>query len=1063
MGQRLYALGQLLKPRKKILITHPSAILRFLPSKKDFQNNILKLKVGEHFDLGKLKSRLVDLGYRGAHKVEHSLQFASRGDILDIYSVSSLDPIRVEFFDDEIESIRVFNLSTQESKEVLKEVEILPASDIFLPDEKLSSFVERIRAEKEKELSFFSEEQKKRLNNICEEVIDDYEKHNYKEQLYKYYGFGLNESNSVLSYFDSELIYIANKSSFEKSIDLLLFEAREFFHSLELEGKIIKGIRYYMDLTEALPLKKNVLYGTEFYSEKADFIFQVHQIANVTRNLNSILPTISSYINMNDKVVISLNESQQRRSIEELLNNEKISFEEVDEFNLPEGKVGITSKYLSEGFEIPSLKIAYISSNELFGKRRSSSRFTSRFKEATILKSFEELQPGDFVVHEYNGIGEFVDIKTIEIEGICRDFLQIAYAGNEYLYVPLEQFRLVRKYAGREGVKPKLSRLFKGDWNEKKEKIRKRINELADRLLALYGERAKGKGFAFPEDDELSIQFEKEFQYELSPDQEKSINEIKADMEKEEPMDRLLCGDVGFGKTEVAFRAAFKAISANKQVALMAPTTLLARQHYEVALSRFSSFGIRIALFSRLVPASVQKKNIELIKQGQIDFIIGTHRLLSKEIEFKDLGLLIVDEEQRFGVEQKEKIKELKKSIDVLTLSATPIPRTLQMSLVGVRDFSTINTPPSTRMPIQTYVIPFNQDVIDELIQRELARSGQVFYVYNRVETIYAIASKLAARIPNAQIGVAHGQMDKDEIEDVMEKFYNGDIDVLVCTSIIENGIDIPNANMIIVEDADRFGLSQLYQIKGRVGRGSRIGYAYLTYKEKKELNEDAKKRLTAIQEFTELGSGYKIAQRDLMIRGAGDMLGPEQAGFIDSIGLELYLKLLNEAVREKTKKEVIDEPKPTKMLNINAYFPQEYASKSDKLSLYQELDECKNQAELDKFEKKIRDIYGRVPQEVKLLFEKKKIDILLNFAEFNTIEDNQYSVDLFLSKEFSSINGIGSELFNELVPFLGIIKVSFVDRILRITVKKDENYIYSLEKIMECVHRTYEKNKENN
>ena len=723
---------------------------------------------------------------------------------------------------------------------------------------------------------------------------------------------------------------------------------------------------------------------------------------------------------------------------------------------MPVGKLGITSKPISEGFEIPSLRIAYLSRAELFRNRAVSSRFVSRFKEATILRSYEELKPGDYVVHEYKGIGRFLDIQTIEVDGVHRDYLHIEYADKQFLYVPLEQFRLVRKYAGREGVAPKLSSLSGKDWDKKKAKIRQRINELADRLIALYGARIRNKGFCFPPDDDLQRQFEAEFPYPLTADQQKAVDEIKSDMESPEIMDRLLCGDVGFGKTEVAFRAIFKAISAGKQVALLCPTTLLCRQHFEVASERFASFGIHIAMFSRLVPDKQQDEDIARIKEGKIDLIIGTHRLLSKDFRFKDLGLLVIDEEQRFGVEQKERIKEMSEDVDVLTLSATPIPRTLQMSLVGIRPISEINTAPAARMPIQTYVTPFKKDVINELIERELARQGQVYYVYNRVETIYAIAHRIASDIPGAEVGVVHGQMDKEEVEEVMERFYEGQVNVLVCTTIVENGIDVPNANMVIVENADTFGLSQLYQIKGRVGRGNRIAYAYLTYRERKQMNEDAQKRLQAIQEFTELGSGYKIAQRDLMIRGAGDLLGPEQAGFIDSVGLDLYLKLLNEAVDERKTGVPLLPPKESTVFGIDAYIPGNYADEGDKLALYQELEDAKDELAVQQFAKKVRDIYGKLPKEVSLLIEKKKLDILSDFEEFGELKEYPNRLDIPLKDCFSRISGIGTRLFDALVPYLETTKVSFVSKKLVLSVFKKKDWLGIAYKVMKATHKVY-------
>ena len=525
-------------------------------------------------------------------------------------------------------------------------------------------------------------------------------------------------------------------------------------------------------------------------------------------------------------------------------------------------------------------------------------------------------------------------------------------------------------------------------------------------------------------------------------------------MESTHPMDRLLCGDVGFGKTEVAFRAIFKAINSGKQVALLCPTTLLARQHFENALERFAGFDIKVAIFSRLVPERKQKEYIKGVQEGKIHLIIGTHRLLSNDIIYKDLGLLVVDEEQRFGVEQKEKIKELKNNIDVLTLSATPIPRTLQISLLGVRSLSQINTPPTERMPIQTYVTPFRADIVKELIQRELGREGQVFYLHNNIETIYEIANRLKKQLPEATIAVAHGKMTKNDIEDVMIKFYSGEVQVLVCTSIIENGIDVPNANMIIVDDSDHYGLSQLYQIKGRVGRGNRIAYAYLMYNGNKALKEDAQKRLRTLQEFTALGSGYRIAQRDLMIRGAGDILGPEQAGFIDSIGLDMYIKLLNEAVKEQSGQVEVEPPQYNLNLGVNfdAYIPKEYANDSDKIELYQEIMAASTNESLMKIKAKTRDIYGKLPVEVEQLFLKRDIDLMVKECDIRDVKETKYNIEINLGDDFIHIKGIGNILFEALIPYLSIIKISYVNRKFKIVMVKKQNWLTDFENILKSL-----------
>ncbi|MGM9873996.1 MAG: DEAD/DEAH box helicase, partial [Bacilli bacterium] len=547
-------------------------------------------------------------------------------------------------------------------------------------------------------------------------------------------------------------------------------------------------------------------------------------------------------------------------------------------------------------------------------------------------------------------------------------------------------------------------------------------------------------------------------------DQKKSLQEIKNDMCKPFPMDRLLCGDVGFGKTEVAFRAAYKAILSNKQVAILCPTTLLARQHYVRALSRFEKYGVKVKMLSRLVKNKECEQIIEEVNNGNVDLLIGTHKILSKKIIYKDLGLLIIDEEQRFGVEQKERIKELKNNIDVLTLSATPIPRTLQISLLGVRSLSQINSAPNNRMPIQTYVLPYNSLVVKELIERELSRKGQVFYLHNDVDSLYKKANEIQKMIPFAHVAVGHGQMDKDDLEDVMDKFYQGDIDVLVCTTIVENGIDIPNANMIIVEAADRYGLSQLYQIKGRVGRSDRIAYAYLMYNEHKELNDKAKKRLKSLQEFTALGSGYKIAQRDLLIRGAGDILGSEQAGYIDSIGLDMYVKLLNEFVQEKLHPEMKNENaeliKENTSLSIDAYVPDEYASKEDKIELYQEIISKNSVDELLLYRKKIRDIYGKIPQNVEYLFKKRIIDIYVINSAISMIKENKNNVEIILSDDYLSIRAVGNLIFEALIPYLGFIKVNYLNKRFTIYVNKRDNWMDDLIEILKSLHNVYNMNR---
>ena len=646
-------------------------------------------------------------------------------------------------------------------------------------------------------------------------------------------------------------------------------------------------------------------------------------------------------------------------------------------------------------------------------------------------------------------------IVTRENNGVHKDFLHIIYKGNDELFVPLEQFKLVRKFVSKEGARPKLNKLGSGDWEKTKKRISENIKELAERLIHLYAVREEHIGHAFSKDSVFQRQFEEDFPYELTADQEKAVKEIKADMELDKPMDRLLCGDVGFGKTEVAIRAAFKAVIDEKQVAFLCPTTILSQQHYHTFRKRFENYPVQIAVLNRYVEPSLQKKIIQDVKAGKIDILIGTHRILSKDVSFHDLGLLVIDEEQRFGVEHKEKIKELKNSIDVLSLSATPIPRTLQMSLIGIRALSQLDTPPQNRMPVQTYVIEKNMHVIKEVIERELVREGQVFYLYNNVKEIYQVAAKLKELMPDTTIGVAHGQMQREEIEDVMMRFIDNAYQILVCTTIIETGIDIPNANTIIIDQADRFGLSQLYQIKGRVGRSDRLAYAYLMYSPQKQMSEIAMKRLKSIKEFTQLGSGYKVAMRDLTIRGAGDMLGAKQAGFIDTVGIDMYIEMLNEAIQEQ--KGIIKEELPQiKKANakLDAYIPQQFAPEDmEKITLYQRMDTLKTKADLLAMQEEIKDNYGRLPKSVQLLFEKKRLEILINEPHVFRFQENERNILLEFDEAWSAqVDGVA--LFERMTTISRDIKIRYAEKRIKMNLTKTKEWLSVVIEILEACEK---------
>lgn len=1058
LAQRLYVLTKALEDKPKIIVAHASSFVTPLATVNDFLSHTFTFEVGKQYKLNEIKEKLIKAGYEQVNKIDQTLQFASRGDILDIYPVSHDKPIRIEFFGDEIDAIHYFDIATQLSKDNLETVSFEPANDVLFTDLEIEEFKEKLEEQIEKDSVNLAQEKADLLRQTSLEDFERIQNRVYHPHFYKFTRYVKHFTNTLIDYFKPDLVFISNKDQFDTTLEFINKEARDYFSQLNEQGKLITHLELYEAIENVLKYQKHVVFSGIYRKNAEEIEFRTSPIIYSKSNAANIKIILGQYCNGPQKVVFALSNKQQFETVVEFLKSEKLDYEILNGLEVPKKKIGVVIFSLEEGFELPDYDLTFISSKELFGYQNRSSRFLNRFKEATILRTYEELKPGDFVVHEFYGIGRFLDIETIEVDGIHRDFIHVQYSGTSTLYIPLNQFRLLRKYSGREGAEPKLSNLNADDWEKTKTKIKTRINELADRLFSLYSDRAQGKGFAFAKDDDFQANFEQEFPYKLTSDQEKAVTEIKKDMESNDVMDRLLCGDVGFGKTEVAFRAVFKAINSGKQVAILCPTTLLARQHYELALERFRNFGINIALISRLVPERIQKEAMVSIKNGKTHLVIGTHRLLSKDFEFKDLGLLVVDEEQRFGVEQKERIKEMKTNIDVLSLSATPIPRTLQLSLIGVRPVSQINTAPENRSSIQTYVAPYNEGVCRELIERELSRKGQVFYIHNVVSSINLVANKIQKSIPFANVGVIHGQMTKETIEDTMMKFYTGEINVLVATSIIENGIDIPNANLIIVENADHFGLSQLYQIKGRVGRGNRIAYAYLFYNENKVINKTAQKRLKAIQDFAELGSGYKIAQRDLMIRGAGDILGPEQAGFIDSVGLELYLKLLNEVVEERKTGKPHEAPKPVKLFNIDAYIPEFYMRKEDKVELYQEIENSKNIKELLGIKAKLRDIYGKIPNEVSLLINKRRIDLLMENEEFETVNEYGDFVDIILSKKFTEISGIGSQLFEVLSPYLAKVTVTYIQKVLKVRLKKVDNWIKDLETIVECIDSLYKK-----
>lgn len=1006
LGQRIDALYQLTTTRPKILITHGQALVRYLPTKQLFIDNCLNLQVGMQIDIYDLQRELIRAGYVSSPRVDQPFYFSKRGGVIDVYSIQYEHPLRIEFFDDEIDSIRFYNQNSQRTIESVKEITIIPASDILYHDQEVPAVLSKINDLRDIQYDQLDEIYQDEYISKVSVDQESLRNHDTSFLMYGYYNL-FKETASILDYLNDPLIIQANNQDINFAYKNYLEENHYYYQELASIGKTVKGLNLFRDLYEVID-RKSIDFKPFAQSDK-DVLFNARAIMLDNNDEAMIINQIRSYLKIS-KVVIALDDEHQLRLMSELFDRHEMNYTLIGVKDEIYPGLNIVVNKIGFGIELVDEKIVIISANELFKSRNVKKPKYFKYRNAKVLKDYQELNVGDYVVHDNHGIGQYLGIKTLEVQGFHKDYLYVAYAEDDTLYIPVEQFKMIRKYSSNEGKVPKVNKLGGSQWQKTKAKARSKVDGIADKLIEIYSARINQPGYAFPADNEMQIEFEQAFGYELTVDQLRSVEEIKADMEKAQPMDRLLCGDVGFGKTEVALRAAFKAILGNKQVAFLCPTTILSMQHYKTMVNRFENFPVRIALLNRFTSTKQKKEILNDLKLGNIDLLVGTHRILSKDVVFKDIGLLCIDEEQRFGVKQKEKIKEYRKTIDVLTLTATPIPRTLQMSLMGIRGLSQIETPPKNRQPVQTYVIEKNNLLIKQIIERELARDGQVFYLYNRTSQISNVAYNIGLTVPEARVAIGHGQMDKNELEDVMMRFVNKEFNVLVCTTIIETGIDIPNANTIIVEDADKFGLSQLYQIKGRVGRSNRGAYAYLLYNPTKSLNEEASKRLKAIKEFTELGSGYKIAMRDLAIRGSGDILGGTQSGFIDSIGFEMYMKILQDAINEKMGKEGIEERKEIKSVNVkvDGYIPHDYVSSDiEKLELYQRLDNVSTISGVDHLKSEFIDYYGKLPNEVSTLVEKRKLDILASSEIIENLCEVKGQMEITFTKEYSySVKG---------------------------------------------------------
>ena len=1011
---RLETINKTIKNNKKIVVTHLNGYLRYLPSKSIYEKSILEIRKQEEYKREKLIENLTNIGYERATIVTKTGEMGIRGFILDVFPIEYEHPVRIEFFGDEIDSIRIFDEDTQKTIQEIESVSIYPYTEFLITKTDIT-------LDKEKD-------NQKYLKQILNENVA-----------------------SIYNYLDEPITVFKNYNQIKISYEQQL---EQIFEYKTDKDSFFKG-NYMFDLNE-IPQNKIIYYNTidnliEDLSKNDIIDFQVKEIGNFQENIEIINKYIDENIYMNKTIIIALKDYQ-IKSFTKFINHNYII---TDYKNILDNQVNIINFPMNKGFIYKNYII--LTESELFSKHINKSKYKTNFKYSSKIKNINNLEKGDYVVHSLHGIGIYNGIKTLKQSGLLKDYLEILYQGKDKLYIPVEKIDLISKYTGKEGMSPKINKLGGTEWQKTKLRVKNKVKDIAEKLLKLYAKREMKKGFQFSKDNELQIMFEEEFPYSPTKDQLYVTKQIKDDMESSVPMDRLLCGDVGYGKTEVAFRAIFKAVNDGKQVLYLCPTTILSNQQYENAIQRFKNFPVNIALLNRFTTVKETKSIIQGIQDGKIDVLFGTHRLLSNDIKPSNLGLLVIDEEQRFGVVHKEKIKEYKENVDVLTLTATPIPRTLQMSMTGLRSLSLIETPPIDRYPVQTYVMEENIHVIKDAIYKELARNGQIFILYNRVEKIENKKMELEKLLPEAKIIEAHGQMNKIELENRMIDFINHKYDILLCTTIIETGIDIPNVNTLIIYDADCFGLSQLYQIRGRVGRSNKIAYAYLMYNKNKMLTETAVKRLNVIKEFTELGSGFKIATRDLSIRGAGDILGSEQAGFIDNIGIELYLKILNEEIA-KLKGESIEEQTETEekpLINVETHISDDYVEDANlKIEIHKKINEIDSYNKLLTIKNELEDRFGKLDEKVLIYMYEEWFEKLAKKLQIEKVNQTKNYIELIFSQEISSkIDGekLFLDAFNISRMFRFQMKNDHLIVILD-TIKLEENYIYLLTKLLDKI-----------
>lgn len=1036
--ERIAVLNKIILQEKSkepiIIVTTIEAAMQKMISKEELYENIVDFKIGETYSIENLKQTFVKLGYERTNLIEGQGQFSIRGGIVDV-GLSNKIGVRIEFWGDEVDSIRYFKIDSQRSTEMIQNITIFPAHEFIVQN--ISNAIKKI----EENYSNVDEDIELIKNGENISKIDKYFNEFYDKQEY------------FLDYLsDKYLIFIDENSKIQQRKENIIIENNNLIKSLVEKERIVPESIKNVSNYEYDYSKKQII-----YLEQNDIIKNILKFSFTTREINYykseidlFITDLNEYAKKNRVIILGGNETTSEK-VCELLKEREVNYKYEKEIkSVNPGEIIVTLGAFSAGFQNYDLKLVVINLSNSFEETVKKKKYkNSAFKQGEKIV-FADLKEGDFVVHKLHGIGQFMGVNTITTaDKITKDYIKIKYKNDDVLYVPTDSLDSVRKYIGGGDTSPKLNKLGTKEWENTKSKVKKNLEIIAKDLVELYAKRQHVKGFEFSKDTPWQKQFEDGFPYQETDDQLRCIEEVKKDMEKPVPMDRLLCGDVGYGKTEVAIRAAFKAVMDQKQVAYLVPTTVLANQQYEEFKSRMEEFPIRVDLLNRFRTKKEQEQIIKKLKLGELDVVIGTHRLLSKDVEFKDLGLLIIDEEQRFGVKDKEKIKQLKNSVDVLTMTATPIPRTLHMSILGVRDMSVIYEPPQNRRPVQTYVLEYDEEIVREAILKEVERGGQVFYLFNNVEQIAKKANDVAKLVPEAKISYAHGKMTGKELEEIMEAFISKEIDVLVCTTILESGIDMPNANTIIVENAERLGLSQLYQIRGRVGRSNKQAYAYITYKRNKLLSEVADKRLKAIKEFTEFGSGFKIAMRDLEIRGAGSMLGEVQHGHMEQVGYDTYCKLLDEVMKETQGIQVQEEKDIQIDLNISSYIPDDFIKdSSQKIEIYQNIALCRTEEDIQNVIDEIIDRYGKMPDELENLIEIVRIKELARKSSITKIAQRMENIVFYFED-----NNYPENMINILIQRYGI-RIKFSTGIEPyITLKNAKNVVDDVKEFLRAVY----------